>query len=131
MKLTKSLAAKELSNIQLRHPASDELLFDENGKAVEVVMYGTSSKQYRQAITDMQNRSLKRGKKQQSAEVMRQEGIDLLVACSHEIVNLEMEDGSPINSPTTFKALYSDDSFGWIKDQVDAALGDISNFLDK
>lgn len=126
-----SLALKETVELQLKHPVSDELLFAdrEQTKPVAVMIYGTSSKQYRNAVTAMQNRSLKRGKKPISAEQMRDEGVALLVACSDAAVNFEYK-GNKVDTPEAFDALYKDPSFSWLKDQVDSGLGDVSNFLE-
>jgi hypothetical protein len=126
-----TLALKDTVELQLRHPVSDEALFaDEAGKLpVSIVLFGTSSKQYRNAVTAMQNRQIKRGnKKPVSAEVMRDEGIALLVSCSSKALNFEYN-GAPVDSDEAFRSLYGDASFGWIKDQVDAALGDASLFI--
>lgn len=125
-----ALSMKDTVDLHLRHPVSDELLYAdaEKQKPVTIVLFGTSSKQYRNAITAMQNRALKRGKKQASAEVMREEGIELLVACSEKAVNFSYK-GKPLLDGDAFRALYGDASFSWLKDQVDAGLGDVANFL--
>lgn len=124
------LSLKDTVSLQLRHPVSDELLFADEAKTkpVEIELHGTSSKNYRNAITAMQNRALKRGKKQASAEVMREEGIELLVACSAKANNFSYG-GKPVLDEDTFRTLYGDAKFSWLKEQVDAALGDNSNFL--
>lgn len=126
-----SLSLKDTVTLQLRHPVSDELLFaDEDKKQpVSIVLYGTSSKQYRNAVTAMQNRALKRGKKQPTAEQMREESVELLVACSEKAINLSYK-GEALDNDAAFRDLYSDPSFSWLKDQVDSALGDVSNFLE-
>jgi len=125
-----SLALKDTTNLQLRHPVSDELLWADKDeeKPVAISLYGTSSKQYRNAINAMQNRALKRGKKQPKAEEIREEGIELLVACSDKAVNLT-HNGKAVETPESFRALYSDPAYSWLKEQVDAGLGDTSNFL--
>jgi hypothetical protein len=125
----KTLAIKDSAFCQLKHPATDELLFldEEKTQPVGVDVYSTSSKEYRNALTAMQNRSLKRGKKQVSAEVMREEGIDLLVACSIKGVNTESL--GDLSNDAAFRTLYNDARFSWVKDQVDAFLGDVSSFL--
>lgn len=127
-----SLALKETTEFQLRHPVTDEPLWadKEQTKPVAISLYGTSSKQYRNAITAMQNRQLRRGKKAVTAEALKDESVSLLVACSDAGVNLTY-DNAPLNSADAFRALYSDPKFSWIKDQVDNALGDPSNFLDQ
>lgn len=125
-----TLAAKETTELQLRHPATDEPLFADEAKTkpVAIVIYGTSSKKYRDAVSAMQNRQLKRGKKTVSAEVMREEGVELLVACSDKAINLAL-DGQPVDNAEAFRKLYTDPSYGWLKDQVDSALAEVSNFL--
>lgn len=126
-----SLALRDTTELQLVHPVTEELLFDgnpEDGKIVGIELYGTASKQYRNAITAMQNRSLKRGKQKVDAETLKSESVNLLVACSARGINLEYN-GAPLEDADSFRALYSDPKFSWIKDQVDAALGDVSRFL--
>ena len=124
------LAAKDSVEIQLRHPVTDELLFADEAKEkpIKVVLWGTSSKQYRQAINAMQNRQLKRGKKQATAEVMREESIELLVACSQSVTNMAFN-GEEVNTPEAFRKLYSKESFAWLKEQVDAELSNLGNFI--
>jgi len=125
-----SLAPKDTFELQLRHPVSEELLFADEGKTkpVEIILWGTSSKAYRNALTKMQNRNLKRSDKQRTAEVMREEGVELLVACSQGAKNLALN-GVDISSADDFRKLYSDDKYDWLKAQVDKALGDVSNFI--
>lgn len=127
-----SLALKETTELQLRHPVTEELLWadKEQTKPVAIALYGASSKQYRNAITAMQNRQLRRGKQKVNAETLKEESVRLLVACSDSGINLEYN-GAPVDSEDVFTNLYSDPKFAWVKDQVDAALGDPSNFLDQ
>jgi hypothetical protein len=115
------------------------LLYDDLGSPVTISLYGPGSKVYRQAIADMQDRMLKRGKKQPSAAAMREENVQLLVACSFNSENLvrpvKDEDGNevykPVRSAADFKAVYDNPAFGWLKDQVSAAMDDVSNFLEQ
>jgi hypothetical protein len=126
-----TLALKDTVNLQLKHPVTDEPLFGdaEQTQPVEIVLFGTSSKQYRNAVTAMQSRALKRGKKQPTIEEMRNESINLLVACTEKAVNLSYK-GEALDNAEAFRDLYSDPQFSWLKDQVDSALGDVSNFLE-
>lgn len=124
------LAKKDSFELHLRHPVSDELLYEDDEKTlpIKIVLFGTSSKQYRNAVTAMQNTRLKRGKKQVTSEVMREDSIDLLVACSDRAINLELHPGQPLVGEA-FRELYSNDAFDWLKDQCDEAIGDVANFL--
>lgn len=125
-----SLALRDTTELQLVHPVTEELIFAdrEQTKPVSVVLFGTSSKQYRNAISAMQNRQLRRGKKAATAELLREESVNLLVACSDKTLNLTYKD-APVDNEEAFRALYSDPAYSWLKDQVDAALGDVSRFL--
>lgn len=127
-----TLALKDTTTVQLRHPVTGELLFADakKEKPVSVELYGTSSKQYRNAVTAMQNRQLKRTAKKEkvSAEVMRDESIELLVACTASASNLSLN-GKPISDEASVRGLLSDPAYSWVKDQIDEALGDTSNFL--
>jgi hypothetical protein len=123
-----SLALKETTEVELLHPVSGEVLIDSEGNKVTISLYGTSSKQYRNAITAMQSRALKRGKKQLSVEEMRKEGVELLVACSDKINSLTYK-GAPVDNDSAFRELYADPKFSWLREQVDAAVGDVSSFL--
>jgi hypothetical protein len=115
--------------VQLRHPENDEKLWADKDqkKPVGVHVYGTASKEYRAAVNAMQNRQLKRSGKPK-AEVIREEGVELLVAVSERAENLEFQ-GKPITTPAQFRELYSDPRFSWVKDQIDAAVGDTAAFL--
>lgn len=116
--------------VQLRHPVTDELLFadDEKSKPVTISVYGTASKEYRNAVSAMQNRQIKRGKKLASAEVIKEEGIELLVAVTDTSSNLEYN-GKPVTTSAQFRDLYEDAAYSWLREQVDAAVGDTASFL--
>lgn len=125
-----SLALKETSELSLTHPVSGETLFADEAKTQPVVahIYGTASKQHRNKINALMNRSLKRDKKKATAEVQREEGIELLVACTDRIENLTYQ-GQPIDNPTVLKSLYEDPKFSWLREQIDSAIGDVNSFL--
>lgn len=127
-----TLALSADYELELRDPRTDEVLYASEDKSDEskvvIGLHGTASKQYRNQITAIQQRTLKRGKKPASPEVMREEGVELLVACSAYSKNLEL-DGEPVQTAAQFRKLYSDVRFSWLKDQVDGALGEVSNFL--
>lgn len=120
--------------LHLRHPVSGDKLYadKEETKPVEVLLFGTASKQYRNAVSAMQTRQLRRNAKKEkpSAEVMNDEAVDLLVACTSGVNNLAVDASGKV--PTTaedFRKLYADPKFSWLRAQVDEALGEVSNFL--
>lgn len=125
-----TLALKDTTELHLTHPVTDEKLYADEDKKLPVVaiLYGTSSKQYRNAITALQNRQLNLGKKKVSAEKMREESVEILVQCSEQIKNLTL-DGEPVNNPEAFRKLYSDPAYEWLKSQIDSVIGDVAAFL--
>lgn len=125
-----TLALKETTELQITHPVTDELLFADEEKTQPVMahLFGTASKQYRNKMNSIMNRRLKRGDKKVTAEVQKEEGTELLVACSDHIDNLTYN-GQPIDNPEVFKALYDDPKFSWLRAQVDSLIGDASSFL--
>lgn len=130
-----TLALKDTYTLQLLHPVTREPLFADGEtakKPVEIELYGSASKQYRNAVKAMQNRQLKRKLKKvdAKAEELIQEGIDLLVACSAGANNLDIA-GRPVGDEASFRALYADPKLSWVKDQVDEAVGDVANFLEQ
>jgi len=128
-----SLALKsESTEVQLRNPATNELLWDDEGKTkpVSVYVFGSASKRYRDARAAMQNRQLKRGKQKPSVEVLNEEGVILLVAITEKFVNLGV-DGKEPATEAEVRALYNDPRFSWVRDQVDEATADTANFLEQ
>lgn len=125
-----SLGIQESTVVQLIHPATDEKLFadKEHKKPITITVLSTSSREYRQAVNAMHNRSLKRGTKKATAEQQKEEGIELLVACCKSSENL-VYNGAPVKDEADFRALLSDDKMSWIKSQVDNALGSVELFI--
>ncbi len=125
-----SLAIQESTVLHLTHPATGEKLYTDkdNKKAITITIASTSSRAYRQAVTAMHNRTIKRGKKLATAEQQKEEGIELLVAVCVTSDNLDYK-GAPVKTESDFRALLSDDKLSWIKNQVDEALGDVELFI--
>lgn len=127
-----TLALKETFVLHLKHPVTNEALLvgGDEDKPVTISLYGTASKQYRNALTGLQSRQLRRQTKKErgTPEQIREEQLNLLVACSAGSENLSYQ-GEAVNDEIAFRKLYSDPTLSWIKDQVDEALGDQSNFL--
>jgi hypothetical protein len=127
-----ALALKDTTTFQLRHPVTGEELFADsptNTQPVEFEIHGTSSKVWRQAVAAMAAKQKRRGNnKNISVEVMREDNAELLANITESITNLDI-DGQALDNQDAYKALYLDSRFNWVKDQVDAQLGDNSGFL--
>lgn len=124
------LSTKDLFTLQLEDPDTEVKLVDDEGKPVTVDIYGPGSQVVRNATLALQNRQLKRGKKQMSAELLREESIELLASAIAGSANLEYNDKAP-KSKADWIELLSDPNLEWIKDQIAAAQNDVSNFLPK
>lgn len=125
-----SLSIQDSTVVHLTHPATEEKLYadKEQKKAITVTIASTASREYRQAVNAMHNRTLKRGNKKASAEIQKEEGIELLVACCKTSENL-VYNGTPVKDEADFRALLSDDKMSWIKNQIDESLGNVELFL--
>lgn len=127
-----SLALRADTTLQLKHPVTDELLFeDADAKTIPVTisLHGSASKQYRNALASSQGRTLKRQQRGEKVDVatLLKEGMDLLVACS--VTSTLEREGAPVDNADAFRAMYLDPQYSWVKDQVEAATADVANFL--
>jgi hypothetical protein len=125
-----TLAVEETADMKVRSPIDGEVLIAKDGSEVTIQLYSTSSKKYRNAVTAMQNRQLRRSAKKDkvTVELMREEQVELLVAASAGSKGLAIGD-KPVASAEDFRSLYSNPAFGWLMDQVNEALGDVANFI--
>lgn len=116
--------------LHLVDPVSDAKLYDEDGAAVTITIYGKASKQYRDALAALNRKNIARKGKPQAFETNVEDNVEILVSIS-KTSNLALGDGTPVTSPSAFKALYNDPGLYWIKDQVQATLEDTAAFLQK
>lgn len=123
----------DVFSLQLRDPDTDELLFEDAAKKkpITVDIYGPGSAAYKNAVLALQNRQLKRGKKVMTAELLREEGTELLAAAiAGSSGNIEYN-GEIVKTKEQWVELLSDSSLEWLRDQINTAQNDLSNFLPK
>lgn len=134
-----SLSIVESTTLHLAHPVNGEKLYVDaknklttsvTDKPVTITVASTSSREYRSAITAMQNRKIKRERegKKMTAEIQREEGLALLTAVCLDADNLDYK-GSLVKTEADFRALLSDDGLSWIKGQIDETVGAIELFI--
>lgn len=138
MDITKK-AVTETSTLHIRS-ADDTLLYeplpdgkDDISKPVTITLYGPGSKAYMDSQAKAQNRILDRmqrkGKTTRSAEDMQAEQLEQLIACT---ISFQHIDHPSLPGVTTgaelYRAVYSDPGLGFIRDQVQAHIGDWANF---
>lgn len=127
-----SLALQTTGVLHLVDPSTKEPLY-ENGvdtpaNAVTVTLASKSSKEYRTAVNAMQQRTMRRGKKDASPQELREEGIELLASVCLDSQNLEYQ-GIPLKTKVQFRAFLSDPAMDEFKLQIDEALGNVDNFM--
>jgi polyhydroxyalkanoate synthesis regulator phasin len=121
-----SLKFKDTTDLVLLHPIDQSELIDDKGKKVIITVYGKSSKEFRNAASALSNRTLNRGK--QGEEQARAALINFLTKCTASVSNLTIN-GNEVKTESDIREMYEDESLSWIRDQVNAAITDESNFL--
>jgi len=124
-----TLAVAETTVVHLTDANDNKLYF--NDEPVTITIYGKGSKQFKQALSELNRKSLQRKGKPQNLAVIMDDNVDYLVAITKEASNVDNPDGTPATSEDDFKALYSNPKLFFIKDTIQAALDDNSNFTQK
>ncbi|MGK5053614.1 hypothetical protein [Janthinobacterium sp. RB2P8] len=131
----KKFAVDETSTLHLKD-ANDDLMYadgadgnPDKNKPMRIKLYGPGSKQYAKVQAASNNklftRLKKKGKEDQSAEDQAQEGVDKLAALTHSFENISYDD---LAGEALHKAVYLDETIGFIPAQVNAHLNDWANF---
>ena len=101
----------------------------DKNKPMRIKLYGPGSKQYAKVQAANNNklftRLKKKGKEDQSAEDQAQEGADKLAALTHSFENISYDD---LAGEALHKAVYLDETIGFIPAQVNSHLNDWANF---
>jgi len=124
---------KETTDVTLYNPVTSEVLTNEDGSEMTVTVHGPYSKKYKSIAHAQQNRRLQKaqrtgGKLNLSAEEIEASGLDLLVK-SVESWNITLGGEKPECTEAKVREVFTD--LPWVREQVDAAVGDAQAFLDK
>jgi len=130
--------------VALRHPVTHVPL------GVRIQVAGVDSDTYRSHIRRQQNRRMEQAKRSRgqisiSAEELENDALDLLVACTKGWESDIEEHGEKKTvsaipcgeqgllpcTPENVRKVYANPGFAWLREQVDAEIGDRSNFLGK
>jgi hypothetical protein len=124
-KLDTGEAAEKGAVLEILHPTENTLL------GIKITLAGADSDLYRQTVNKSVNKRVQRMKPGQSlpftAEEQEESGLVLLATCTLAWEGVVL-DGTELpctkeNAKTVYKR------FHWIKEQVDAFIGDRANFL--
>jgi hypothetical protein len=128
--LNTSAACDKAVEIELKHPATRE------GLGMFISVFGRDSKVFKEKETARHNADIRRAfaaeKKgrvadPKTAEEIKAEGTDLLVACTAGFRGLIMGGKELVFSPAVATELYT--SHPWIREQVDSAVVDLELFI--
>jgi hypothetical protein len=128
-------AVAETTSLHLRD-AADELMYadgpdgnPDTSKPMTVVLYGPGSKPYAKAqarnSNHMIDRLKKKGKSDQTAEEKAQDVANFLADCTKAFENIDYEG---LQGEALYKAVYADQSIGFVAEQVNKHLGQWGNF---
>lgn len=127
-----SRALNDTTILHLTDPSSGLPMYaDEAEKQpLQIVVYGRSSKQYRNWLAVANRASLARKNKPQTPEQIQTETAEFLAAITKSIHNFDL-DKEVLDNTESFKKLYNTPSLVWIADQVAEILGATDSFLQK
>lgn len=126
----RKFAVPPTARLHLRD-ASDELMFADDAKtqAIAVNLYGPASKQYAAAQAAQNNRMIdklkRKGKAEQTPDQIASEKASFLSACTQSFEHLEYD---ALTGDALARAVYADQTLGFIADQVAKFVGDWSSF---
>lgn len=124
----KSAAVAQTSFLHLRD-ANDELMHEPGGAAVGITLHSPGSKPYAKAQAAQSNRMMdklrRKGKADQSADQKAAEQAEFLAECTVAFHHIDYDE---LQGDALFRAVYLDNSIGFIVDQVAKHLGDWANF---
>ena len=129
-----TLAPTETSFMQLKNPATQEMIFtgeDDGIRAVGITFHSPGSAVYEAAGAARVNRQMLRNKKKPdiTAEALAAEQAEFLAAVTASFDHLSYPPAQGASGTALYKALYSDPKYGWILGQANAFMGDWENFI--
>lgn len=122
---------KETTDVELLHPATGEVLLNDDGTPMTITVHGPYSSTYKAVSHAQQNKRLMKaqrtgGKLNLSAEEIEASSLDLLVKCT-ESWNLTLDKKPEEFSQDKARQVYLEHP--WVREQVDAVFGDTRAFL--
>lgn len=118
-----TLAPKETTTFFLMHPVSGEEL------DIEITVYSSDSKVYKSTLHKLRN--ARNGKRvgRITSEETEQNSLEILAACTKAWKNMVVDGEEVKCTKENAKAIYKQERFTWIREQVDYGIGSRENFL--
>lgn len=112
---------KDTFTFNLRHPATDEKL------DITITVCSSDSKKYRAVVHRLRNERMGKRNAKVTSEQVENNAVEILVACTESWDNM-LYDGQALEcTPANVRMIYI--ALPWVYEQVDAAIGDRTNFL--
>tara|TARA_R110000787_G_scaffold1259_1_gene4478 strand:+ start:318 stop:719 length:402 start_codon:yes stop_codon:yes gene_type:complete len=124
---------KETTDVTLYNPINSEILVNDDKSEMTITIHGPYSKKYKSISHAQQNRRLMKaqrtgGKLNLTAEELESSALDLLVKCV-DGWSITLGGEKPECKEAKVREVF--EALPWVREQVDAALGDAQAFLDK
>lgn len=125
--------AEQGADMELMHPVDNEVMLQDNKSPITIKLVGTDSKAYRNKNRDFQRKRIAKMTKSRTKTidytVSDEDACELLAECTIGWSGIVVE-GKPLEfSKENAEILYM--QFNWIREQVDAFIGDRANFFPK
>ena len=124
---------KETTDVTLYNPINSEILVNDDKSEMTITIHGPYSKKYKSISHAQQNRRLMKaqrtgGKLNLTAEELESSALDLLVKCV-DGWSITLGGEQPECKEAKVREVF--EALPWVREQVDAALGDAQAFLDR
>ena len=124
---------KDTTDVVLYNPVNSEILLNDDGSEMTITVHGPYSAKYKSISHNQQNRRLMKaqrtgGKLNLTAEEIESSATDLLVKCV-DGWNITLSGEKPECTEAKVRELF--ETLPWVREQVDAAIGDAQAFLGK
>jgi hypothetical protein len=123
---------KDTTTITLQHPATGKSLLNADGTPMTVVLHGPYSERYKSVLRDQQQRRMTEMGRGTRATMSPDEldafASELLVRCIDDwSITLEGDEKLPFSADAVESVMAE---FPWVKDQINAVMGNIADFLE-
>lgn len=118
--------------IELYHPVTRAILRNEAGEPLTVTVVGENSERFQMSQRMITNRRLAaKGKLRLTAEELEAEGIETLAKCVIAWTNIMVDGETLACTPANVIKVLKDRRFSWLRKQVDDAVTDEGNFIQR
>lgn len=118
-----SLFASDTAEIQIKHPKTGETL-----EGVSITVAGNASEEYRRVRTELAKRRIE-SSRSITVEELENSAMRMLVACIKGWKGIQMNGVDYPFSAANAKELFGNPGYYWLKEQVEAGVGDVANFI--